>query len=254
MLANPSKTIEVLNKYDLCLTKLYGQHFLVDANIIRKIITSSNLNKKDDVVEIGPGIGTLSDEIAPKVKSLTLVELDKHFIAPLKYTLKSYQNVKILHKDALSLDYQKLKPGPNKLISNLPYNIASPLLIKILKEAPYIKTLVVMVQKEVGARLLAKPSTKQYGALTIKINYLAKPEKMFLVSKNVFLPKPKVDSMVVKLCRIRKWKKADEQLFDLINQSFVHRRKMLKKGPYPSKRAEELSLNDYLLIYKALSR
>ncbi len=269
-LTSPSVVIDILKKDGLRLTKRLGQHFLIDNNIRCKIIEAAKLKKQDVVLEVGPGIGTLSQEIAPNVKKLWLVELDKMFIPILKKTV-AYDNAQIRHEDALKIDLDTLSPAPNKMVSNLPYNIAAPLIIKLLSESP-IDKFILMVQYEAATRLTAKPNNKDYGALTVKTAYFAEVKKLFDVSNQVFMPKPKVRSSVIELSR-RPGRKKDDKLFKLINQLFSYRRKSLRKGlvlaGYPKdtvekvlkeigidekKRPENLSLDDFQVLANTLSR
>ncbi len=226
-LTNPSVVIGILKKAGLRLTKGLGQHFLVDENIRRKIIEAAELDSSDVVLEVGPGIGTLSQEIAPKVKKLWLIELDETFIPILKENVPS-DNTEIRNEDALQIDSASLDPAPTKMVSNLPYNIAAPLIIRLLSETT-IERFVLMVQHEAAIRLSAGPHSKEYGALTVKIAYFAKIKKLFDVSNQVFLPKPNVRSAVIEITR-RPGQKADARLFKLIRELFAHRRKSVKRG------------------------
>lgn len=228
-LTSPSTVINILSQYGLRLDKTYGQHFLVDENIRKKIIDASQLEKTDVVLEVGPGIGTLSTEIAPKVKKLWLIELEKHFIPILEQTLSEHENIHIKQADALKISYTGLKPLPNKVVSNLPYNIAAPLIMKLLSECPSISQMVVMVQEEMANRLTAKQDTADYGALTLKTSYLAQIRTLFKVSEQVFLPKPRVKSAVIYIQRYPD-KVPDENLFEVINNTFRHRRKTIKRA------------------------
>lgn len=228
-LTSPSVVTKILHEHGITLTKAFGQHFLVDENIRRKIIEAATLKKNDVIMEIGPGIGTLSQEIAPKVRKLWLIELEKHFIPILRQTLLKQNNAQIIHADALKIKCSDLKPLPNKVVSNLPYNITAPLIVKLLSECPSIKKMVVMVQEEMAKRLTARADTADYGSLTLKVAYLGKVKNLFKVSEQVFLPKPRVKSAVIAIERYPQ-KVPDEKLFDLIGSTFRFRRKTIKRG------------------------
>ncbi|MDP3012912.1 MAG: 16S rRNA (adenine(1518)-N(6)/adenine(1519)-N(6))-dimethyltransferase RsmA [Candidatus Subteraquimicrobiales bacterium] len=234
-LATPSATIAILKKYNLSLRKKLGQNFLVDENILKKIISSANLNPDEIVLEVGPGIGTLTRALAGKAKTLVAVEIDKTFCLVLEETLSDLDNVKLICADALKFDLSALSSAPQslKLVSNLPYNIATSLLITYLKKYPQIKEYIVMVQKEVAERIVALPESKEYGAFSLKIQYFARPKILFTVSKNVFLPKPKVDSAVVRIVRLDKPEVTVEDaqfLFKVIEAAFSVRRKIIKNA------------------------
>lgn len=228
-LTTPSTVNKLLKEHNLSLKKAYGQHFLIDDNIRQKIIQAAELSKNDVVLEVGPGIGTLSQEIAPKTKKLWLIELEKHFIPVLEHTLSEYENIQIEQADALRINYKDLDPSPNKVVSNLPYNIAAPLIITLLSECPSISKMVLMVQQEMAKRLTALPDTPDYGALSLKVTYLAKVRTLFKVSEQVFLPKPRVKSAVIS---VEKYpgKKVDQKLFKLIENTFRYRRKSIKRS------------------------
>ena len=245
-LTSPSVVLEIIKKFDLRLTKAYGQNFLVDKNILNKIIQAADLKKDDVVLEIGPGIGTLSHAIAEKIKKLYLVEIDKKLIGILKQTLEEHSNIEIIQADALRFDFSKLKPKPNKLVSNLPYNVASPLLIKVLTEMPSLAQLTVMIQKEMAQRLMANPKTKEYSGLSLKIRFLCETEKLFDVSKNVFLPKPKINSTVITLNKKPPLKVDQILLFSLLEKAFLHRRKSLRNSLLNWGKFNEAEIDDAL--------
>ncbi len=261
-LTSPSVVADILKENGIELNKAFGQHFLVDENIRRKIIEAANISKSDVVLEIGPGIGTLSQEIAPKAKNLWLIELEKRFIPILEKTLTG-KNIEIIQGDALKIDISKLKSRPNKVVSNLPYNIASPLIMKFLRQNPFISEQIVMVQQEIADRLTAKVNTKDYNALSVKVSYLARIRKLFSLSEQVFMPKPKVRSAVIHIERYTN-KAVDEHLFKVVEGVFRYRRKTIRKalvtvgiepkkaqgalenaGIESSKRPQKLTLEDY---------
>lgn len=281
-IVRPSKTKEILKKYDIRLTKRLGQHFLVDGNILRKEVEAAQLTSGDTVLEIGPGIGTLTEGLASEAKKVVAIELDRKFITILKETLASYANVHIVEGDALRLDLCSLLGGPDsyKLVSNLPYNIAAPAIVKVLEGCPSINFLVVMVQKEIAERMLAQAGEKDYGVFSLKVQYHADIEKILEVSRHVFLPPPRVDSAIVKLTRLRQPRvSVDDEaaFFRLIQVIFQQRRKMVRaallgaKGlPYSlpqiteglkkleaegfkvTSRGELLGMNDFAFIHKTL--
>ncbi|HDP70268.1 MAG TPA: 16S rRNA (adenine(1518)-N(6)/adenine(1519)-N(6))-dimethyltransferase RsmA [Actinobacteria bacterium] len=229
-IVNPTKTIEILKKNGIRTAKSLGQHFLVDGNILKKIIAASNLTKDDVVLEIGAGIGTLTEALLEGAGEVLAVEYDSKFFPILEENFKAAENFHLVRADALKIAPDHLPFKPNKVVSNLPYNIASPLIIKILEEFSGVGELVIMIQKEVAERMVAKPGTKDYGQLTLKVNYYAEPEMLFVVSKNVFLPPPKVSSAVLRLKRLPSYRVQvtnQKLLFNLISTVFGQRRKMV---------------------------
>jgi 16S rRNA (adenine1518-N6/adenine1519-N6)-dimethyltransferase len=279
-LATPAKTIAILNKYNLHLTKSLGQNFLVDENILNKIGNLAELKSEDIVLEIGPGIGTLTQLLAKHVRAVIAVEYDKTFLPVLDETLSFFKNVKIFHSDALEFDLTtRLSKTmlPSKMVSNLPYNIASPLLINYLRDCPCLKTFVIMVQKEIALRMMAKPSTKSYSSFTLLLQYYCEPIFGFSVSRNVFIPIPNVDSAVVKLQRLKqpRIKVGNEALlFKLIKAAFSQRRKTIsnslaadtgfdkdkvelaleKCGINSKRRGETLSLEEFGALCRAFEK
>lgn len=235
-LATPAKTIAVLKQFNLHLAKSLGQNFLVDENILRKIGKLAHLRSDDIVLEVGPGIGTLTQLLAENSQAVIAVEYDQKFLPVLDQTLGAFQNVRVFHFDALNFDLESEVPRtllPNKMVSNLPYSISTPLLSRYLQEYPFLKTMVVMVQKEIAARMMAEPSTKNYGAVTLKLQYYCELSYGFPVSRNVFLPAPNVDSVVVKLERLKQPRiKVGDQalLFHLFKAAFSQRRKTIKNA------------------------
>lgn len=230
----PSSTIKILKKFNIRLTKRLGQNFLVDKNILKKIITAASLTPHDNVLEVGPGIGTLTYTLAQEVNKVIAVELDKRLVNILKETLRQFDNIIVIEKDALKLNLRSLPqdfPQPNKMVSNLPFNIATPLLAQIIQDYPQIELLVVTVQKEVAERIVAKAGSKDYGYFSLKVQYHTQPEIVARVPKTVFIPPPKVDSAIVKIIRTGKPKvqTSDEPfLFKVIEASFAQRRKTIK--------------------------
>ena len=228
----------LLNKYKIEANKSLGQNFLIDDEIVNKIIESSMLTKDDLVIEIGPGLGTLTSKLLEKANKVIAVELDKKMIEILSDRFKLYNNLDLINDDILKVDLQKLieeekyknKKLSVKIVANLPYYISSPIIIKLLELRLQIDSIIVMVQKEVAERLTAKPGTRNSGAITYMVEYYSVPESVVDVDKTCFLPSPKVDSKVIKL-QIRTKPligvKDEKKLFDLIQKCFSQRRKTL---------------------------
>ena len=200
-IATPEKTLALLKKHQFRFTKSLGQNFLVDNNILKKIVDASSMANEDKVIEVGPGIGTLTLALAQMAKSIVTLEIDKTLIPILTEVLKNLENVSVVQTNALKLNSDELRMvgQSSKFVSNLPYNIATPLLIQYLLTLPQIKKYTFMVQKEVADRIVARPGSKKYGVSSVKIQYFCQAKILFPVSRNVFIPKPKVDSAVVGL-------------------------------------------------------
>ncbi|MBP5427510.1 MAG: 16S rRNA (adenine(1518)-N(6)/adenine(1519)-N(6))-dimethyltransferase RsmA [Clostridiales bacterium] len=198
-----SDTKKIIEEYGLKLTKSLGQNFLVDSNILRKIVDLGNITKDDLVIEVGPGIGNMTREVAKRAGKVIAVEKDQRLIEPLQANLSEFGNVEVINEDFLEVDVVALAEMSNvksiKIIGNLPYYITTPIIMSLLEEEVDIDSMVFMVQKEVAQRMTAKEGTKEYGALTVTTNFYATVNMLFAVSANCFLPKPKVDSAVVKL-------------------------------------------------------
>lgn len=201
-LTNPGYVSQLLANHQISLRKKWGQNFLVDENILEKIVRAAEIGQEDTIVEIGPGIGALTQRLAASAGKVIAVEIDGRLIPVLQETLREYSNVEIIHNDAVKIDYhQLLGAGPCKLVANLPYNIATILLYRWLKEfRGTISMLVCMVQKEVAQRITAQPGGKEYGTLSVVAQYAAQVQLMFTVPKTVFFPRPEVSSAVVRLC------------------------------------------------------
>ncbi len=201
-------TKSVIRKYNIKLTKSLGQNFLTDDNIIRRIADSAELSNRDFIIEIGPGIGSMTKELASRAGWVTAVEIDKHLIPALSEELKEFSNVTIINNDVMKVDFDEifgsLKSNNKdfdsvKVVANLPYYITTPIIMRFLEENPGIDTLVFMVQKEVAERMAAKPGGKDYGALSVAVQYYSKPERVFDVPPHCFIPQPEVDSTVIRL-------------------------------------------------------
>ncbi len=236
-LSNPKVTIEVIKKHNISFQKRYGQNFLIDGRVIEKIIKAADITKEDVVLEIGPGIGTLTQYLAEAAGKVYAVEIDKNLIPVLDETLSEYDNVEVINEDILKVDIKGLlgEKGKCKVVANLPYYITTPIIMRLFEENIPADSITVMVQKEVAERMQAKPKTKDYGALTLAVRYYAEPYIVANVPPNCFMPRPNVGSAVI---RLTKWEKPqlevhDEALmFKLIRASFNQRRKTLQNGIY----------------------
>jgi len=239
-LGNPKHTIEILKKYDFVFQKKFGQNFLIDAHVLKKIVTASNVTKEDFVLEIGPGIGTMTQYLACAAREVTAVEIDRRLISILEDTLKSFPNVTVLHEDILNVDIKKMaeernEGNPIQVVANLPYYITTPIIMRLFEEGAPIDSVTVMVQKEVAERIQAGPGTKSYGALSLAVQYYAKPYIAAYVPPNCFMPRPKIGSAVICLRKHEKSPvnvKDEKLLFQIIRGSFHQRRKMLVNGLY----------------------
>ena len=237
-LSNPQKTIEVLQKYNFSFQKKFGQNFLIDPHVLDKIISAAEITKEDFVLEIGPGIGTMTQYLAEAAREVTAVEIDRNLIPILAETLSAYDNVQIINEDVLKLDLAALAKERNggkpiKVVANLPYYITTPIIMGLFEGGVPIESITVMVQKEVAMRMQAGPGTKDYGALSLAVQYYAKPYLAANVPPNCFMPRPNVGSAVIRLTRYEEppVKAKDEQLmFALIRASFNQRRKTLQNG------------------------
>ena len=237
-LIQPQKTAEILQKYKFNFQKKYGQNFLIDAHVMQKIITSAAIAKDEFILEIGPGIGTMTQFLCENAGCVAAVEIDQNLIPILQDTLSSYDNVDIINEDILKVDIRQLvleKNGgrPIKVVANLPYYITTPIIMGLFESHVPLKSVTVMVQKEVAERMRAEPGTKDYGALSLAVQYYARPEIAANVPQNCFMPRPKVGSAVIclKCHKEPPVQVKDEKLmFDLIRASFNQRRKTLLNG------------------------
>ena len=237
-LGNPQNTIAVLQKYNFVFQKKFGQNFLIDTHVLDKIIRSAEIGKDDFVLEIGPGIGTMTQYLACAAGQVTAVEIDRALIPILEDTLDGYDNVTVINDDVLKVYLVKLaeeKNGgkPIKVVANLPYYITTPIIMGLFENHVPLKSITVMVQKEVADRMQVGPGTKDYGALSLAVQYYAKPYLVANVPPNCFMPRPKVGSAVIRLERYDKppVEVRDEKLmFKIIRASFNQRRKTLANG------------------------
>ena len=233
-LGNPSKTSEVLNKFGISAQKRYGQNFLIDANILEKIVASAGITKEDTVLEIGPGIGTLTQYLAEAAKQVICVEIDKNMIPVLEYTLADFDNVTVINQDILKADIvQILKENgaaSAKVVANLPYYITTPIIMELLEKDAPIESITVMIQKEVAERMQTGPGSKYYGALSLAVAFYSKAEVKMTVSPNCFIPRPNVDSAVIRLDKLKEPSvkvNNKSEMFRIIKGAFEQRRKTL---------------------------
>ena len=234
----PANTMAVLKKYNFSFQKKYGQNFLIDTNILERIISESEITKDDCVLEIGPGIGTMTQYLAEAAKRVVAVEIDRSLIPILEDTLSGYDNVTVINDDILKVDIKKIcdeynDARPIKVVANLPYYITTPIIMGLFESHVPLKSITIMVQKEVADRMQQKPGSKDYGALSLAVQYYAKPEIVAEVSPNCFIPKPNVSSAVIRLTRYENPPiEVDDEhfMFSLIRASFNQRRKTLANG------------------------
>ena len=278
-LYSPSHVKEVLERHGFKFSKSLGQNFLIDGNIVRKIVSEANITSNDYVLEIGPGMGTLTEELALRAKKVVAVELDNTLIPILEETIGKYNNVEVIHGDILKVDIEKLindklNGGPIKVVANLPYYVTTPIIGKLIEDNLNIDSIIVMVQKEVAERMVAQPGGKEYGTLSVFINFYCQPEIIVKVPKTVFMPQPKIDSAIIKLKIKKELPEIDRDKFSkVVKASFSKRRKTIinslsSYGFNIDKdiirevlenanidlniRAENLSIEDFIKISKTL--
>lgn len=231
----PQNTVEVLQKYDFHIQKKYGQNFLIDTGVLERIVDAAEITGEDCVLEIGPGIGTMTQYLAERADEVVAVEIDKNLIPILEETLSGYNNVTIINADILKVDINKIAEEKNqgrpiKVVANLPYYITTPIIMGLLETHVPLESITVMVQKEVADRMQVGPGTKDYGALSLAVQYYAKPEIVAHVPPNCFIPRPNVDSAVIRLTRYEEppvHVDNEARLFALIRAAFNQRRKTL---------------------------
>ena len=281
-LGNPSATNEILNKYNLSAQKRYGQNFLIDSNVLRKIVESAGVTKEDTVLEIGPGIGTLTQFLCEAASKVISVEIDKAMIPVLNDTLSEYDNITIVNEDILKVDILKLlkENGAKsvKVVANLPYYITTPIIMELLEKDAPIESITVMIQKEVAERMQTGPGSKDYGALSLAVAFYSKAEVKMTVSPNCFIPRPNVDSAVIRMDKLKEPPvsvKDRDLMFKIIKGAFEQRRKTLtnalshsvsfktdkekveealeKMGKKTNIRGEELNLSEFAVLSDILS-
>lgn len=283
-IATPTRTKEILEKYGFSFKKSLGQNFLIDPNILHRITNTAELGKDTGVIEIGPGIGALTEHLARTAGKVVAFEIDQRLLPILEDTLSPYDNVKVIHKDVLKADVKQIVQeefaGFSRLmiVANLPYYVTTPIIMKLLEEKVPFEGMVIMLQKEVADRISARPRTKEYGSLSIAIQYYTEAEVAFIVPKTVFMPQPNVDSAVIQLTRRNTpavQVKSEEFFFTVTRASFAQRRKtilnnltsQLSEGKEkkesivqalneadiaPSRRGESLSLEEFARLSDAL--
>lgn len=237
-LGNPQNTIEVLKKYNFMFQKKFGQNFLIDTHVLDKIIAASNITKNDMVLEIGPGIGTMTQYLCEAAREVVAVEIDKKLIPILEDTLSEYKNITIINNDILKVDINKLvneknNGKPIKVVANLPYYITTPIIMGLFESRVPIENITVMVQKEVADRMQVGPGTKDYGALSLAVQYYANPHIVANVPPNCFMPRPNVGSAVIRLTKHEQSPvdvRDEKLMFRIIRASFNQRRKTLVNG------------------------
>ena len=231
MLSNPQETIRVIKENEFTFRKNYGQNFLIDSHVIDKIVAAAEIDKETDVLEIGPGIGTLTQYLAEAARSVTAVEIDDKLIPILEKTLSEYDNVKVIHGDIMKQDVAAIFDGkPFKIVANLPYYITTPIIMSLLESRVPADSITVMIQKEVADRMKAGPGSKDYGALSLAVQYYCEPYLAANVPPNCFMPRPQVGSAVIRLKILDKPSvevKDEKLLFKIIRGAFNQRRKTL---------------------------
>ncbi|MGX4582938.1 16S rRNA (adenine(1518)-N(6)/adenine(1519)-N(6))-dimethyltransferase RsmA [Paenibacillus chitinolyticus] len=281
--ATPKRTKDILNRHNLVLKKSLGQNFLTDGNVLRNIISAAELTPEKGALEIGPGIGALTQQLAKEAGRVVAVEIDQRLLPILRETLSPYPSAEVVHGDVLKLDLRQLIEekfsglSGISVVANLPYYITTPIIMKLLEEKLPLENIVVMIQKEVADRMAAKPGGKEYGSLSIAVQFYCEAELVTIVPRTVFVPQPNVDSAVIRL-RLRKGppvEVADEDFFfEVVQASFAQRRKtiynnlgarffskenkrdlealLLEAGIEPSRRGETLSMEEYGRVAEAL--
>lgn len=237
-LSNPKKTIEIIQKYEFAFQKRFGQNFLIDDHVLTKIMDGANVGKDDFILEIGPGIGTMTQYLAERARKVLAVEIDTNLIPILEETLAPYDNVTVKNADILTVDFHEIAKEyndnkPIKVVANLPYYITTPIIMGLFESKVPIESMTVMVQKEVADRMQVGPGTKDYGALSLAVQYYAVPYIIANVPPNCFMPRPNVGSAVIRLTAHKEPSvsvKDEELMFRLIRASFNQRRKTLQNG------------------------
>lgn len=277
------KTKEIIKKYEFAFKKNFGQNFLVDQHVLDKIINSADVTEEDVIIEIGPGIGTLTSALAKHAKKVIAVEIDNTLIPILEDTLSNYSNIEIINEDILKVDINKIAQENNgskiKIVANLPYYITTPIIMNILENELPVESITVMIQKEVASRMSAKSGTKEYGSLSLVVQYFSEPYLVANVPRNCFMPRPNVDSAVIRLTTLKSHPvevENKEEFFALIKIAFSQRRKTLLNCIYNSKefsfdkekisiilvesgfdpniRGEKLELKDFEILSKTINK
>jgi 16S rRNA (adenine1518-N6/adenine1519-N6)-dimethyltransferase len=284
-IATPTRTKEILAKYGFAFKKSLGQNFLIDTNILHNIVDFAELSENSCAIEIGPGIGALTEQLAKRAKKVVAFEIDQRLLPILEDTLSPYPNVKVIHQDVLKADVKEVMEvefGDNEdimVVANLPYYVTTPILMKLLEERLPLRGIVVMLQKEVADRMAASPNSKEYGSLSIAVQYYTEAKTVMTVPKTVFVPQPNVDSAVIRLTKRTEPPVAviDEGFFfEVVRSSFGQRRKTIlnnlihnlpkklskeqlllaleEAGIAPERRGESLSIKDFGKLSDSLYR
>ncbi|MDN6195184.1 MAG: 16S rRNA (adenine(1518)-N(6)/adenine(1519)-N(6))-dimethyltransferase RsmA [Atopostipes suicloacalis] len=282
-IATPIRTKEILEKYNLKAKKSLGQNFIIDTNILENIVDAGSVDKNTTVIEIGPGIGALTEQIAKKAKEVLAFEIDGRLIELLEDTLSEYSNIKVIHEDILKINFEKIQEKYLQncsrlvVIANLPYYITTPIVMHLIESPLVIDEMVLMMQKEVAQRLEAKPSTKEYGSLSIAIQASVDVDIPFTVPRTVFMPQPNIDSAIVRLSPLKESRldvKDEKLFFKIMRASFGQRRKTIwnnlrrvlndkEKEPFlreafknsgidPSRRGESLNIQEFAKLADAI--
>jgi len=277
-ISSPSRTAAILKEHNVKLKKSYGQNFLIDTNILKKIVKHAKVGSQDRVLEVGCGIGNLTEILLPKALKIVCLEVDKNLAEVFRQLFSGYMGSKIIliGQDALKLDYRRLEKeyGINKIVSNLPYKIAAPLILKVFCQAENICQAYLTIQKDIADRIIAAKGDKNYSSYTVKANYIADFKNLFIISRNCFLPRPNVDSCFIQAKKKKPVFADTQKFFDFVDSCFAHRRKklinslqkdtayqrnirqvigLLKEiGKDKDIRAEELSVDQYIFLYKGL--
>jgi len=241
-LSSPKVLKEIINKYGFRFNKNLGQNFLIDNNVLDKIIHAAEIDRDTGVIEIGPGIGVLTQQLAEKARKVIAIELDSHLIPVLNETLSANDNVRVINNDALRVDVQQIindefKDMKVKVVANLPYYITTPIVMSLLEKKLKISSIVVMVQKEVAERMVARPGSKDYGALSVAVQYYTNPHIITVVDPHCFIPQPKVSSVVIKLDILENPSvvvEDEEKFFKVVKAAFGQRRKTLVNALFNS--------------------
>ncbi|MBE6050046.1 MAG: 16S rRNA (adenine(1518)-N(6)/adenine(1519)-N(6))-dimethyltransferase RsmA [Clostridium sp.] len=229
------KTQDLVKKYNFKFSKSLGQNFLIDDSVLTDIVEGAEVDENDLVIEIGPGVGSLTAQLIGKAKKVVSIELDNDLIPILETELGEYENFSLIHNDALKVDFNEIieEEKSVKLVANLPYYVTTPIIVRLLKENYNFKSLTIMIQKEVAERIDAEPNCKEYGALSLLVQYYCNTKKVRIVPPSCFIPRPKVDSIVIRLDRLEKPRvevKDEKLMFDIIRNAFNMRRKTLWNG------------------------
>jgi 16S rRNA (adenine1518-N6/adenine1519-N6)-dimethyltransferase len=280
-LYSPSQVREVLDRHGFTFSKGLGQNFLIDGNIVRKIVSSAGITRDDYVLEIGPGMGTLTEELALNAKKVIAIEIDERLRPVLAETLEPYDNVEVVYGDVLKLPLReiiedKCQGQPVKVVANLPYYVTTPIIGRLIEEELPFISISVMVQKEVADRMVARPHTKDYGSLTLFVGFYTEPQIMMKVPKTVFMPQPKIDSSVIRLNVRKELPDTNrDSYFKLVRAAFSKRRKTLinalstygleadkeelrealkRAGIEETVRGEDLEMDDYIRLARELPK